>query len=305
MSIDHNPPAGQVWLHERGAPYRSAHEFKQIAIDNRAAEEFFNKRILQLAKQSAAGVQEMYGKNYDFSLIKHILRDAMLLQRLDLPASMKPNVTRDQKIFLKRVLNACQGFNIPLLIELLDVKLPDVYTTDMCATGYNHYNIQAEGGNDKPIAAHRSRTMRLNLIERRQGSITRVDPKKNRENAIGVVFRAIKCQHKIYKRNMADIRQAFTKNDTANMGTLTHVEFQQSCRDLGLGLTDSQMKAFIAAVDVSGQGEIGYDEVLKPLHIEFATFNAADVPKKCRLLKMRKNERLKFMRDNINLFVDY
>ena len=64
------------------------------------------------------------------------------------------------------------------------------------------------------------------------------------------------------------------------------------------------MKAFIAVVDVSGQGEIGYDEVLKPLHIEFATFNAADVPKKCRLLKMRKNERLKFMRDNINLFVD-
>ena len=53
------------------------------------------------------------------------------------------------------------------------------------------------------------------------------------------------------------------------------IEFQQSCRDLGLGLTDSQMKAFIAVVDVSGQGEIGYDEVLKPLHIEFATFMCA------------------------------
>jgi hypothetical protein len=240
----------------------------------------------------------MYGRNFDFSIIKHTLRDAMLLQRKDLPATAKPTVSREKRIFLKRVLNACHGFNIPLLVDLLEIKIPDVHTHNMCSTGYVHYRIQTQGGNEPSVTSERMRSLRINLIKRRKGSTDKIDIKTVRKKAIGHFFRALKCQHKLYGKNMGSIRKAFYKRDTEKLGTLTHSEFCQSCHDLGLGLTTPQLETFIAAVDMNGQGVIGYDEVLKPLHMGLTSFKESEVPTNCSLLKMRKSERIELMKNN-------
>ena len=303
--IDSNPPAGKVWLHERGAPYRSSHEFKQIAVDNKAKEEIFEKRILLLAKQSAAGVEALYGRRYDFAQVKHVIRDAMILQRLDLPASMKPKVTHVRAVFLKRVLNAAHGFNIPLLCELMDVSYPAVYNHDMRGTGWTHFRTQANGGNNAPMSSERLETLRVGQLQRRQGSHERVDDKKLRENKIGTMFRAIKVQHKLYGRNMGNIREAFYTLDTEQMGTLTHAQFKTACFNLGLGLTDQQLDDFVGAVDPSNQGVIGYDSVLKPLHMELGMFREGDVPKKCAIIGMRRQERIKLLKENESMFNMY
>ena len=297
-TIEHNPPAGKVWLQERGAPYRSAHEFLQIAVDNKAYEEIFQKRILLLAKQSAEGVQSMYGRKYDFAQIKHVIKDAMILQRLDLPASMKPKVTRERAVFLKRVLNAALGFNIPLLVELMAITFPDVNNVDMTATGNILFGLQRQGGNRPPLSSKRLDAMRKSQLSRRQGAGEKLDPKRIRAHNIGFFFRALKVQHKVYGRNMGNVREIFYQKDIESMGTLSHNDFQECCNELGLGLTEEQITKFISAVDTSSSGVIGYDEILKPLHMEFSEFVEAEVPKKSKIVGMRRNERLKLLKEN-------
>ena len=285
-----------------GAPYRSTHEFKQIYVDNKAKVEIFDKRILLLAKQSAAGIEKLYGKRYDFASVKHVIRDAMILQRLDLPASMKPKVTHQQAVHFKRVLNAAMGFNIPLLVQLMEVNAPLVYTNDMCATGLDHYQAQASGGNSKPMNSNRLETMRMNALTRRQGSHEAEDDKTIRKKNLSVMFRALKVQHKIYGHAMGNVREAFYKRDVDEMGTLSHADFKLASYDLGLGLTEFQLDQFINAVDQNDQGVVEYDAVLKPLHMELVDFREADVPKKSTIGKMRRQERVKLLKTNADMF---
>ena len=40
------------------------------------------------------------------------------------------------------------------------------------------------------------------------------------------------------------------------------------------------------------------DEILKPLHMEFSEFVEAEVPKKSKIVGMRRNERLKLLKEN-------
>ena len=214
----------------------------------------------------------------------------MVLQRSDLPASQKPDVTKERSVFLKRVLNACNGFNIPLLVELLEVDTPEVHTNDMCATGYHYFNTQTKGGNNPPMSSKRIDSMRNSLTQRREGSVS--STKNNRKAAIGVLFRALKAQHKLYGRTMGQVRETFYKRDLEKMGNLSTAEFRSGCLDLGLGISQSQMTALIASLDTDGQGIIGYDEVLKPLHMEFAVFNVGDVPA-TTAVSTRKNNRYK------------
>ena len=59
--IDSNPPAGRLWIEEKGSPWRSKYEFEQIKVDQQAFVECFDKRVLVMAKSVGAGLQEMYG----------------------------------------------------------------------------------------------------------------------------------------------------------------------------------------------------------------------------------------------------
>lgn len=88
MSINPNPPAGLVWLKERGAPYRADWEFKQITVDNRASEEIFQKRIVQLGK-----------KNERISLLYHFFFFSFFLVNLQ----MYPSILSPPPIQLNRV----------------------------------------------------------------------------------------------------------------------------------------------------------------------------------------------------------
>ena len=77
---------------------------------------------------------------------------------------------------------------------------------------------------------------------------------------------------------------------------------QKGSYDLGLGLTEFQLDQFINAVDQNDQGVVEYDAVLKPLHMELVDFREADVPKKSTIGKMRRQERVKLLKTNADMF---
>ena len=287
------PSNSELWLREKGAPWRSAHEFRTISIDNKDREIIRDKRMLALAKQSAEGIEQMYGRKTDWGLIQHVLREAMTLARPDLPSSLKPKVTRERAMWLKKVLNASKGFDIPALVVLLELKTPDVFSVDMTHTAKDLYRIQSSGGNQRPIASDRRAHMRESQRARKHEGppMGFEEQSRKRQLDIAPMFRALKCQRKVYGRTMGQVRDAFVNADNSGLGVLTREEFRNVMfKDLGLGLTQAQADAFLQAIDTTNLNKIGYDEVLMPLHMDNIDFQEAEVPKKCSTEGMRRHD---------------
>lgn len=286
------PSNSELWLREKGAPWRSAHEFRNIAIDNKDREIIREKHMLGLAKQAAQGIESMYGRKTDWGLIQHILREACTLARPDLPSSLKPKVSRERAMWLKKVLNASKGFDIPALVSLLDLKTPDVFSIDMMHTAKDLYEIQSSGGNQRPISSDRLYQMKTRQQSRKHSlAQTHEEKVAERVRAIAPMFRAIKCQRKVYGRTMGQVRDAFVIRDKKGMGVMSREEFRTVMfKDLGLGLTEEQADAFLQAVDADNLDKIGYDEVLMPLHMDSLDFEESKVPKRCSIVGMRRHD---------------
>ena len=287
------PSNSELWLREKGAPWRSAHEFRTISIDNKDRVMIRDKKMLALAKQSAEGIEQMYGRKTDWGLIQHHLREACTLARQDLPSSLKPKVTRERAMWLKKVLNASKGFDIPALVALLEMKTPAVFSVDMTHTAGELYKIQSSGGNQRPVASERRAQMKASQQARKHagGPVTIEGQSRQRQLDIAPMFRALKCQRRVYGRTMGQVRDAFVNADKEGMGNLTREQFRDVMfKGLGLGLTEAQADAFLNAVDVPNLGMIGFDEVLMPLHMDNIDFEESQVPKKCTTMGMRRHD---------------
>ena len=184
-----------------------------------------DKKMLALAKQSAEGIEQMYGRKTDWGLIQHHLREACTLERQDLPSSLKPKVTRERAMWLKKVLNASKGFDIPALVALLEMKTPAVFSVDMTHTAGELYKIQSSGGNQRPVASERRAQMKASQQARKHagGPVTIEGQSRQRQLDIAPMFRALKCQRRVYGRTMGQVRDAFVNADKEGMGNLTRV----------------------------------------------------------------------------------
>ena len=277
--IDANPPPGKLWIQEKGAPWRSAWEFRQVAEDSKARAEIFDKRILQMARQVAAGVKTMYGRDYDFAVLQHTLREAMTLAREDLPSSLKPQVTKERAVWLKQVLTACSGFNIPKVKQLMKINVKPVYNTSMSSTAYHLSAVQAKGGNSAPMTSAAVDAMRAEALQRRFRPPPEFGQRERlREEALGHLFRAIKFQKGVYGRTMGHIRDFFWQNDKCKQNVVTRGVFRDTMKQLGLGMTEDEMDSVIEALDVDASGLINYDVVLQVLSMDKLEFRENKVP---------------------------
>ena len=97
QKIDHNPAAAHVWVREKGSEWRAQHEFLQVQLDAKAKVDIHGKYIVNMAKQCAQGIKNMYGCEFDFAVLQFAIKDALLIFDDATPSYQKPKVTPERK----------------------------------------------------------------------------------------------------------------------------------------------------------------------------------------------------------------
>ena len=263
--INHNPRAADVWLAEKGAPWRADYEFMQLQLDDKAKEEVFQKRILNMAKSVAGGIEEQFGRQFDWAQLQHNLRDAYLLAREDLPIAFKPKVTKERAIWLRKLKIACQAFDIPKVVQLMDISLPVVYNTNMTHTALNLYQAQKKKLS-KPVNSltyrnsirddlKRLTSVKIEPIREAQAAQTR------RTRALESLQRAFRFHMKIHGRSMLKIRDFFVE-ECGGSDSMTRENFATAMYKLGFGMSQKDVAEVLHAIDPMAKDRIDYDAVL-------------------------------------------
>jgi len=85
------------------------------------------------------------------------------------------------------------------------------------------------------------------------------------ENVFRTIRQHLKSDRKLYGKKLADAAEAFRAMDKDDSGALSEVEFGRALHRMGLGLTQEQVEAVVQFVDVSGDGELDYNEYISLL----------------------------------------
>ena len=265
----------------------------QLQLDEKAKVEVFDKRVLAMAKGVAGGIKEQYGREFDWAVLQHNLRDAFTLAREDIPAELKPKVKPERAVWLQKLRVAAQAFDIPKVVELMDISLANIYNDNMSSTGLELYRARQKKLPKPMNSAQYNETLRADM---KRLTTVQEDPVKviksaqeRRQRALLSLQRSFRYHKEIHQRTMLGIREVFLV-ESGGTDTMTREQFATSMYRLGLGMSQEDVAEVLHAIDPHALDRIDFDLVLFLCRVG-AEINEKEVPERPTPKQRRRHEK--------------